>query len=237
MLKFSESLNVGYLHRNERLNPKLWDGDVLRPEVRTSLLNFAEAWRRFARIPPSAVQDILMVGGNAGYFYNDSSDIDVHLLIDRTSLGFGNLTDDFLKDRKSMWTQAHDVRVKGYSVEPYAQDVRESSPEGQGVYSILRRQWVKRPTESRYDPSVDAELDRKVADWQRAIDHLVDQDAGVEAAEQLKKRLSEMRGNGIKAGGELAQDNLVFKSLRLSNHLDKLSKYKRDKETRELSLD
>lgn len=236
MLKFSTHILEASLHRNAQLNPDLWVGEALRPEVRRSLLNFAEAWRKFARIPEDAVLDILMVGGNASYFYNEASDIDVHILINKATLGFGTMTDHYLKDRKSIWSIQHDVRVKGYQVEPYAQDISEKPPQGQGVYSLLRGEWVQKPVVTDYDPAGDEELNRKVTDWQSAIDKLVDDGRGVEEFDALKRKLSEMRKNGIAAGGELSRDNLIFKALRLSGHLDKMSQYVKQKQTRDLSL-
>lgn len=230
---FSESVG---LRRNYQLNPRLWDGDTLKPEVRTALLNFAEAWRKYAGIPEGKVQDILLVGGNASFYYNDSSDIDVHLLVDRNQLGFGSLTEEHLKDKKALWSIRHDVRVKGIPVEPYAQDLSEKAPQGQGVYSLQRGVWVQRPTDSTYDPENDPELDDRVAHWQRTIDTLVNARPPVEEFDALKNKMATMRSQGIARGGELDRDNLVFKALRLSGHLDKMSEYVKRRQASDLSI-
>lgn len=224
------------LRRNESLNPVLWENGRLRRDVRIKLLNFAEAWRAFARIPESTVSDVVMVGGNAGLFYNEASDVDVHLIVDKAALPFGEVTEEYLRDKKALWTARHDVRVKGYQVEPYAQGLGEPFAAGQGVYSLERDAWIQSPTSERYDPDSDSRLIRSVAHWQRAIDRALTGDAGVEAMDVMRGKLSEMRARSISKHGELGRDNLVFKALRLSGHLAKMSDYGNAKKTSELSL-
>lgn len=232
-LTFAESDTS--VHRRPTLNPLLWEGDRLRPDVRTSLLNFSEAWRAFCRIPHEMVRDSWMLGGNAGYFYGDASDIDVHLVVDVAGLGFGPVVDEYLRDRKVVWLTKHDVRVRGYPVEPFVQDIREAPVRGQGVYSLESDRWVQRPTDSSYDPSQDPNLQAKVETWRRAVDQALDEDDP--DLDVLKRKLSGMRGEGISREGELAPENLIFKELRLSGHLDRLRSRIGDRESRELSLD
>lgn len=236
MKKLADLLDEATLHFNPTLNKDLWDGERLKSDVRTSLLNFAEAWRRFAKIPEDAVLDVLMVGGNASYFYNESSDVDVHLLLDRQSLGFGPMTDEYLKDKKALWTQKYDVRVKGYQVEPYAQDVSETPPVGQGVYSLKRNEWVQKPAVSDYDPEKDEVLKAKVSRWTDTIDGLVKAGASPEEFGVLKNKLADMRSGSIRKGGELSRGNLVFKSLRLAGVLDRMSDYVKRREAQDISL-
>lgn len=224
------------LHRNDVLNPDVWDGDSIKRDVRTALLNFAEAWRVFAKIPEDAVVDVILVGGNAGYYYNETSDLDVHLVVDRSRLGLGSLTDEYLRDKKALWTIKHDVRVKGYQVEPYAQDVSEGSPAGQGVYSLQRDQWVKRPVQSDYDPRHDTVLAEKTRRWIESIDKLTSGDHDLDDYEAIKRKLADMRTKSIAAGGELSRGNLIFKNLRMSGHLDRVQDYIRRKTTDSLSL-
>lgn len=230
---FDESVG---LRRNDSLNPVLWDGDRLRPDVRVKLLNFGEAWRAFAGIPAGAVSDIVMVGGNAGLYYNDESDVDVHLIVDKSALPFGTVTEEYLRDKKALWTARYDVRIRGYQVEPYAQGLGEPFAAGQGVYSLERDAWLQRPTDSRYDPEKDRDLERRVAHWQRAIDSALSGDAGTEAMDVMRDKLSSMRGRSISRHGELGRDNLVFKALRLSGYLSRMSDYSAGKRVGELSL-
>jgi hypothetical protein len=231
---FSEAIAINC---HDKLNPRLWDGERLKPEVKEALIKFGRAWMNFAKIPEHAVQDIIMVGGNASYCYNESSDIDVHLLVDRSQLGFGPIVDEFLQDRKTLWTLKHAVKVKGYSVEPYAQDVTHGIPKGQGVYSLTLDSWISRPHQSEYDPSQDEHLDKKVSHWKRSIDKAIDEDRGADEINRIKVRISEMRKAGLSRLGELSPENLIFKSLRNDGYLQKMTDYSRDLLVRGLSID
>lgn len=205
--------------------------------MRETLIRFGNAWRDFAKIPQQAVTDILMVGGNASYCYNDSSDIDVHLVVDRGQLGFGPIVDEFLADRKSLWTMKHAIRVKGYPVEPYAQDVSQAAPAGQGVFSLTRNEWVQKPTQTGYDPSQDTNLEGKVTHWKNTIDKALRDNRSVEEMKRLKDRISEMRKSGIALHGEFSPENLVFKALRNDGYLDKINDHARNLLDKSLSLD
>jgi hypothetical protein len=72
-----------HLPYHDELNPKLFDKDKLKPNIRKILLDCAEKFRLGCKIIPKfKVLDILMTGGNANYNYSDISDIDVHILVD-----------------------------------------------------------------------------------------------------------------------------------------------------------
>lgn len=229
------SLMEASIKRHTSLNPRLWDGDRLKPDVREALIRFGQAWAQYAKIPAEYVHDVMFVGGNASYYYSSESDIDVHVLIDKEALGDRDIIDQFLDDRKTLWTIKHHVTVMGYTVEPYAQSLSDPVPVDEAVYSLLSDEWVSRPVLKRYDPAKDSLLDSKVGHWKRVIDRAVEgTDAG--SMRGLKERLKTMRGEGLKKGGELSQKNLVYKELRNSGHLDKLKLRLRSVEDAGLSL-
>ena len=68
------------------------------------------------------------------------------------------------------------------------------------------------------------------------IDKLIDQQADSDAIDTLKDRIKSMRGDSIAQGGEFAFGNLVFKELRNSGYLDKLSDYDKTRKDKALSL-
>ena len=55
--KFKESSTLEY---HDMLNPKIWDGAVLKSEVRGKLLQIADTWRDFAKIHPDTITDIIL---------------------------------------------------------------------------------------------------------------------------------------------------------------------------------
>ena len=223
---------------HEDLNVKFWDGLTLRTEVRDKLLEIGYIWAEFAKIPPNAIQDIILVGGNANYNYTEYSDLDLHLVVDKDEIAAcqTDFLDDFLRDKKRLWALTHDVTLYGQPVELYAQDIRDEIPRNQGTYSVLNQRWIQEPRK-QYVDFTDPLLKQKVRDMMERIDDLIDTQADdITVLNKLKEKIRTMRGSAIQRGGEFALENLVFKELRNRGYLDKLSKYIRTIEDRNLSL-
>lgn len=225
------------LQNHDALNPALWDGEHLRPEVRAKLLAFGEAFREHCKVPAPLVQDVLMVGGSAGYNWTPQSDIDVHLLVDRTALGPPELVDAYLKLAKKNWSLEHHATVRGQPLEGYVQDPTESSPKSQGVYSLKRDAWLRKPEKSTHSWTTDQAFAAKVENLEAVIDHLVETRASLSEFAMLKKRIADMRAAGLRAGGEYSQDNAVFKELRNRGALQRMTDYVRTTRDRDLSLE
>jgi len=223
---------------HEDLNVKFWDGLTLRPEVRDKLLEIGYIWAEFAKIPSNAIQDIILVGGNANYNYTEYSDLDLHLVVDKDEITDcqTDFLDDFLRDKKRLWALTHDVNLYGQPVELYAQDIDDPVPKNQGTYSVLNGWWIQEPRKQYVDFS-DPLLKQKVRDMMERIDDLIDTQADdITVLNKLKEKIRTMRGSAIQRGGEFALENLVFKELRNRGYLDKLSNYIRTIEDRNLSL-
>lgn len=237
--RYLTEMKLSLQYHNE-LNPKLWSGDTLKPEVRTKLLNFAYTWADFAKLDKSQISDIIMVGGNANYNYTSKSDIDVHIVIDRNSIancnGERELVDEYLQDKKVLWTLTHNVKIYGYSIEPYAQDPTDRYPANQGIYSLSRNSWVQYPTRTEYDFTNDIGVKRKVSFYTRLIDTMIRDKMDMDAFSDLKQKIRDMRGAAIAKGGEFSFENLVFKELRNRGYLDKMTKYEKSQKDQELSL-
>ena len=223
---------------HEDLNVKFWDGLTLRTEVRDKLLEIGYIWAEFAKIPSNAIQDIILVGGNANYNYTEYSDLDLHLVVDKDEIAAcqTDFLDDFLRDKKRLWALTHDVNLYGQPVELYAQDIDDPVPKNQGTYSVLNGWWIQEPRKQYVDFS-DPLLKQKVRDMMERIDDLIDTQADdITVLNKLKEKIRTMRGSAIQRGGEFALENLVFKELRNRGYLDKLSKYIRTIEDKNLSL-
>lgn len=225
------------LQYHKELNPKLWDDFVLKPEVRAKLLQFAEVWRDYAKIPKSAVKEVILLGGNANYNYTDMSDLDVHLVVDKSLIAKDNpLLDDYLQDKKQMWTMSHKITIFGYGLEPYAQDTSVEYPKQQGVYSLTKDEWIAKPEFVGDDMLKDPYLKKKVKFYMKMIDDMIKGHVDLDSVKHFKEKLRDMRGVAIKKGGEFSFENLVFKELRNQGYLDKLSAYQRTEQDQALSL-
>lgn len=224
------------LKSSETLNPNFWDGEKIKPDVWRALMKIADEWAKFANIPKGAIKDIILTGGNANYNYTKYSDLDLHLVVDKDRIRCEGLLDDYLQSKKQLWALTHDVTIKGQPVELYAQDYKDPFREGQGIYSLENHKWLQKPTKYRIDRN-HPEVVRKVKEWMDVIDTLIDSKSDdKQTFRNIKGRLKVMRSSAIEKGGEVAPENLVFKELRNRGYLDKMSKYLRNLEDEDLSL-
>jgi len=232
-------LEESTLQYHKQLNPKLWDvmGE-LKDDVRGKLLQIADAWVAFAKIPPDLIYDVIITGGNVNYNYTPNSDIDLHIVTSRSAINpVRAFVDEYLQDKKILWTLTHpDICIYGFPVELYAQDVDEQPHLNQGVYSLTQRRWIARPQMLDLEFENDFHLQKKVDFYKDMIDKLIENKADKDAIDTLKKKMKTMRGDAIAQGGEFSFGNLVFKELRNLGYLDKLNDYEKTMQDKALSL-
>jgi len=227
------------LQYHKELNPKIWDDFKLKPEIAGKLLQIADAWIKFAKIPPNLVKDIIITGGNVNYNYTDQSDIDLHVVINRSLINPNReFVDEYLQDKKILWTLSHqDLHVYGYPVELYAQDINDVPHTGQGVYSVKNDGWIQSPQYLGLDFEKNYHLQKKVQFYKDLIDKMIQQNATDGTFDMIKQRIKKMRGDSIAKDGEFAFGNLVFKDLRNQGYLDKMDAYQKSTQDKALSLE
>ena len=235
-MKTFQSLRLTLMY-HDKLNIKFWEEGILRSEVKDKLLQIAMKWAEFAKIPSSAVKDVILVGGNANYNYTRFSDLDLHLVVNKNEIAdCPELLDDYLRDKKKLWALVHDIKIYSHPVELYAQDEKDPLPANQGVYSITQDKWLMEPKQVQVDLA-DPLLLKKVRDMMEKIDDLIENQADDPSVlKKLKNKIRDMRASAIQQGGEFALENLVFKELRNRGYLDKLSNHIRHLEDTNLSL-
>lgn len=228
-----EDLTLEY---HDTLNPKIWDGDDLKPEVQAKLLQIAKKWAVFAKIPDFAVTDIILVGGNANYNWTKFSDLDLHVVVNREDLAdCPDLLDDYLQNKKQLWALVHDITIYGHDVELYAQDKETPYPKKQGVYSVKDKKWIAQPKHEAVDFRGPALL-AKVKQYTERIETLISTNAEDESFSKLKEKFKNMRSSGLKKIGEFSMENLLFKELRNRGVIDKMTQYLRSRQDEKLSL-
>ncbi len=107
------------LHQD--LNPQLFDGDQIKPDVRRALLRIADDFREYLGLNASQIDDITVSGSNAGYTYTPYSDIDLHLIIDMKRLDNDEVYRELFDAKKSLYNDRYDIKVKDSDVELYVQ--------------------------------------------------------------------------------------------------------------------
>lgn len=224
------------LQYHTELNPELWDHQTLKTEVKDKLIQIAKVWIDFSNIPNDAVEDLLIVGGNANFNYTPYSDIDLHILVDKTKIAdCPEILDDYLKDKKYIWSQTHDIKIYGHDVEIYAQDIKEPTPFDQGCYSLLKDDWVSAPKQEKVDLE-SPELKLKVDTHVNKIEKLLSSNADDVSVQRLKDKIRDMRSAGLKKAGEFSLENLAFKELRNLGYFDRINDYIKTKQDEKLSL-
>ena len=239
IIKFSDFLKeeiTSTLQYHQDLNPTIWDGFELKDDVRHKLIEIGNTWVTWANIPVEAVKDMILVGGNANYNYTPQSDIDLHILVDVDAIpNCPDFIDDYLKDKKQLWSLTHDIKIHGHDVEIYAQDMNDGFTKDQGVFSLTDNNWIAEPVNQEINLD-NPHILKKVQEYIEKIDSLIASNAEEESFQKLKDKFKDMRSTDIKKHGEFSQGNLIFKELRNLGYLDKMNNYIKTKQDERLSL-
>jgi hypothetical protein len=225
MMNFLSILNEKLtLEYHKKLNPIYWDGEQLKPQVKNILIKIGYKWAKFANVPEQAIMDIVMTGGNANYNYTNSSDLDIHLVVDPLEFNMDKeMLLDYFKDKKTIWSLSHKLKVYGADVEIFAQPITQIAHKDQGVYSLLHEDWISKPKFKDLNFEKDSYLTKKVESYMQKIDHLIETESTDETLYRtLLKKISKMRDEGLEKGGEFSMENLLFKELRARGYIDKL---------------
>lgn len=239
IIKFSDFLReeiTSTLQYHQDLNPTIWDGFELKDDVRNKLIDIGRTWVTWANIPVEAVKDMILVGGNANYNYTPQSDIDLHILVDVDAIpNCPDFIDDYLKDKKQLWSLTHDIKIYGHDVEIYAQDMNDGFTKDQGVFSLTDNNWIAEPVNQEINLD-NPHILKKVQEYIEKIDSLIASNAEEESFQKLKDKFKDMRSTDIKKHGEFSHGNLIFKELRNLGYLDKMNNYIKTKQDERLSL-
>ena len=215
--------DVSKLSMKEELCPSFWQNEKLNSEIRKKLLEIAKDFVDGTPIE-GRIEDITFTGSLAGYNYSDTSDIDLHILVDFDK------DDEIIKDLMNAlrinWNNSHDIRIMGHEVEIYVQDSNEKHYSS-GVYSLSDDEWLQKP--SKEEPQIDlASILNKAEGLSDEIDALQDEfyeekyEKVHNSVQRLRKKLKNMRSAGLEDEGIYSIENLAFKLLRNSGQISKL---------------
>jgi len=227
-LEASKSFRV-----KDELNPKIWDDFKIDDEVREDLLKIAEDFYASTGLEVD-VEDIVLTGSLANYNWSEKySDYDLHILIDFTKVNDAiDLVKKYVDSAKSVWNKEHDIKIKGYEVEVYIQDISEPH-KSTGVFSLLNNKWNIKPEEFDFEPDEDmiAEKGKSVMMMVDELEEQVDEDkydSFIEKIQKVWEKVKNYRKSGLDSeGGELSMGNLVFKFLRRNGYVGKIIDLKR----------
>lgn len=227
MSKFVKPIEI-----HDHLNPKLWDGDNLRPEVSNALLKIAKVFYEFLEVSAPVV-DILVEGSQANYNYTEYSDLDLHLIIDFKEISCDEPIAELFNAKRKLWKEQHSIDIYGIPVELYVEDVdqlRKSSS-----YSLVNGDWVDHPDMPKISYNID-KVKQLVGLWQRLFVKAMST-GNLKLCRRIFNLLSNYRKIGLAKHGEFGVPNLVFKSLRNMGMIDQMTHVIQSLEDNELSLD
>ena len=228
------SNDYGVLHIEKNLNPAIWDGDSLKEEVAKKLMQIAGLFTASidAEIP---TLDVVITGSSASYNWSESwSDIDLHVIYDiDTKTDIGSAEKALIDARKSIWNDTYDIRIKGLPVEVYGQE-KGSDTVNNGLYSVINRKWIKRPSEILAIPS-EEEVLNKANPLEAKIMNAIDS-KNLAKLEAIAARIKRIRQSGLNKKGLYSVENLAFKVLRRSGVIENLYNAIADAKEAKLSL-
>lgn len=209
---------------------------VMRDEIKKRLLEISNDFIDSLGVE-FFIHDIILTGSLANYNWSQYSDVDLHILIDFEESKYEmDILKEFFDAKKNVWNEKHDIKIKGYDVEVYVQDVSEEHISS-GVYSVLHNKWIIEP--KKETPNID---DRKILEkgeeFGKKIDNLIrnPKEVTMDKLEDLRKKIKEFRQSGLESGGEYSYENLTFKLLRRNGYVQKLLQLKTKLKDRKLSI-
>jgi hypothetical protein len=224
----------------QTLNPDIWinaesnDFSVIKlfPDIRKRLLGITDLFMESIKIQNISVEDIIFTGSLANYNWSDYSDVDLHIIVDKKTIKVNpEVLDDYFTAKKQLFNEKHQIQIKNFEVELYVQDVNEQTI-ALGMYSILTNQWIKTPAKGSVviDKNNIKKKIKVFIEEINKIDQMISTEEPpnetIALINDLKEKIKKYRKSGLAQGGEYSDENLVFKYLRRTNYLKRLSDYK-----------
>lgn len=204
---------------HDQLNPKLFNGKYLRPNVDEQLQIIAQDFLSELGIRDLDVKDITISGSNAAFSYTPNSDLDLHILVDLSQYSDDAVYQELFHAKKNLYNDSHDITINGIPVELYIQDSNQPVV-SLGEYSILQNKWIKLPSKRRsnLDQTATKQKYEKLSKVAEYALHTKDLSKLKKVLETIKR----YRQAGLDLGGEFGPENLAYKVLRSQGVITKL---------------
>ena len=229
-------------HLQNELNPKIWESsDKMSSKVRERLLDITYEFIEFLGVDV-VISDVVMTGSLANYNWSRFSDVDLHLIADFEQFSENELPlyEELFRLKKTLFNDKHDITIYGYDVELYVQNDVESHFSS-GEYSILFDEWKNKPKKEKV--KIDTELIKNKSEhWMKQIDTIIENakdeplEVAIKLIDKYKDKIKKYRTAGLEKGGEMSDENLVFKVLRRNRYIQKLFDFKNEFMDKSLSL-
>ncbi|MCX7351425.1 MAG: hypothetical protein NTZ54_18550 [Alphaproteobacteria bacterium] len=207
------------------LDPRIWDGDKLREDVRQRTLEVIEYMFAELKLKNVTIQSVEVRGSNVSYEYDDAADFGVRVFLD-TSAYKGSIED--LAARIKSYNAFIEVKHEGkvllhgvpLEVNFYViRSARLNPVKGVGHYSITEDKWMERPAvqESKFDRNqMLADMTGVTTTYNGLVTAYFADKQGFECSrwKDFSKSLGDYRNAGIDKSGTRSTENLVYRLLR-----------------------
>jgi len=236
-------VDTSNLDLNKELNPKFWVDEQLKPNIRVALLEISKKYIEYLELEDVEIHDIVFTGSLANTNYTDESDVDIHIIIDYDDIDKNkDLLLDYFIAKKDLWSDKYNITIMGYPVELFVQD-DDQPRDWTAVYSLIKGDWIQKP-----DLKAKSEIDKrtirdkvigivnKIEKLEKEAESGEDHEQTLKKIDELKEYITNLRKKGLPEGGEMSNENLIFKVLRTGKFLDRLDDIKTKLITKDYSL-
>jgi predicted nucleotidyltransferase len=234
------------IEKHDKLNSKLFNADeMLKDKVRNKMLEIVNEF--LANLQEQNIKikidDILLLGSNANYNYTKDSDIDLHIMANTKNMEYStDIADALYSAYRTIFNKNLDINIYDIPLELYVETENTPKNNSNGIYSVKKNKWVKKPVQEDI-PDFDKEVLNKLVDkWEDKCKKLIDEIKADKHKDEKKvvKLLEDiyekLRKKGV-AKSEYAIENLAFKELRNKGYLDQLKEFKNELTSKRLSLE
>lgn len=233
------------VEKHTTLNSKLFTKDeLLKDKVRDKMLEIVDEFLSDLKEQDIKIKvdDILLIGSNASYNYTKDSDIDLHILANAKAADYNKeIAAALYGAYRTIFNKNLDITLYDIPLEIFV-ETEDSARVSNGIYSVKKNKWVKKPVVEDIPEYDTNKLDELVDKWETKCKNLIadikadkldDEKKVVKLLEDIYEKL---RKKGI-AKGEYSVENLAFKELRNKGYLDQLKDYRNELVSKRLSLE
>ena len=233
---------------HDELNPKLWVDETLKEEVFEKIALIVDTFTESLEEDgiKFEIDDVVIVGSNCSYNYNNESDLDVHIRVKSDTLECPAEISTLLYGAyRNIFNKKFDIDFYGIDVELYVED-ENSTVNSNGIYSVMNREWIKKPEKTSIPEIDNDELNTELSKWEeeyynikKKAEESTEDSQHLEVVELITNFIEDiydLRRMSIADDGEYAIGNLVFKEFRAKGLLDEAKDLKNSELSKAMSL-
>ncbi len=205
------------------LDPRIWDGDAMKPGIRAKVLANVNGLADRLGIPDLTIDGVDLVGSNASYEYDNKADFGVHVFVSSPTTSEARLAPMLkLLSGYTELKQEGQITYWGVPLEVVFHGPRTANyapRKGIGQYSISDGTWMEKPTAQpdRFNRDTMATDARRFITAYNALVEEYAKDAKAFRCSRfgdLDDEMKTYRNAGINRDGSRSTENLAYRTLR-----------------------